>query len=438
MSESPLKIVYLTPGAGGMYCGSCLSDNMLVAATRRLGHTAWLVPLYTPIRTDEPNQSGDELFFGGINVYLQQKIPFFRLLPQAMDRWLDRPGLVGKLAGRASAFDARKLGALTLSMVRGEQGNQRKEVHRLVDWLTAGPACDVIHLGNLLIAGCVPLLKSRLNAKIVVTLQGDDLFIEQLPGSYREPVRQQLSEVATGIDGFIVHTQFYADAMSEYFGIDRDRIEVVPLSISLDDMPPVREARAEDRPLTVGYLARVCPAKGLHQLVDAFLDLKSRPGMEGLHLEVGGWLSGSEEAYFAEQQSRITAAGWAGDFRYAGVLSWEEKWSFLRGLDLFSVPATYAEPKGRYVLEALAAGVPVVQPRQGAFPELLRRTGGGCLFPPGDARQLADSLHQLLVDPQRRRELGERGRAGVKAECHAGLAAQRTIAIYRKYLAQRG
>ncbi|MGB6041935.1 MAG: glycosyltransferase family 1 protein, partial [Pirellulales bacterium] len=135
MAESPLNIVYLTPGAGGMFCGSCLSDNMLARAATQLGHSVCLVPLYTPIRTDEPDQSIDQLFFGGVNVYLQQKFPAFRFLPRAIDRVLDRPALVSKLAGSSISVDAAQLGELTLSMVRGEHGNQRKEVRRLVDWL---------------------------------------------------------------------------------------------------------------------------------------------------------------------------------------------------------------------------------------------------------------------------------------------------------------
>src|SRR5205823_11752546 len=81
-----VRIAFVTAGAGGMYCGSCLRDNTLVTALRARGHDALLVPTYTPLRTDEPDVSQRRIFFGGINVYLEQKFWLFRHTP----RWLDR------------------------------------------------------------------------------------------------------------------------------------------------------------------------------------------------------------------------------------------------------------------------------------------------------------------------------------------------------------
>src|ERR1043165_1330623 len=89
-----MKIIYLAAGAGGMYCGSCLHDNTLAAALLALGEDVLLVPTYTPLRTDEPNVSIDRVFFGGINVYLQEKSSLFRHTPWWMDRWLDHPALL--------------------------------------------------------------------------------------------------------------------------------------------------------------------------------------------------------------------------------------------------------------------------------------------------------------------------------------------------------
>ena len=71
------KIVYLTAGAAGMFCGSCMHDNTLVRGLARQGWDLQLVPTYTPIRTDEDDVSVDQVFFGGVNIYLQQKIHLF-------------------------------------------------------------------------------------------------------------------------------------------------------------------------------------------------------------------------------------------------------------------------------------------------------------------------------------------------------------------------
>jgi len=84
---------------------------------------------------DEPDVSINRVFFGGINVYLQEKLPLFRHTPWWMDHWLDNPALLNSLSGRAGSVDPTRLGDLTVSMLRGEAGNQRKEVEKLVRWL---------------------------------------------------------------------------------------------------------------------------------------------------------------------------------------------------------------------------------------------------------------------------------------------------------------
>ena len=96
--------------------------------------------------------SSAPLFFGGVNVYLQQHLGLFRHLPRFLDRPLDSPRFVSSLAKLPASKDANHLAALTLSMVRGEHGRQRKEVHRLVDWMRHETHPDIIHFSNLLIA----------------------------------------------------------------------------------------------------------------------------------------------------------------------------------------------------------------------------------------------------------------------------------------------
>ncbi|HMO86590.1 MAG TPA: glycosyltransferase family 1 protein, partial [Lacipirellulaceae bacterium] len=90
-----MRIIQLTPGAGGMYCGNCFRDNALVAELRRLGHDVLMLPLYLPMRLDEPDESrGAPLFYGGINVYLQQLSPVFGRLPRWLHRWLDSEAML--------------------------------------------------------------------------------------------------------------------------------------------------------------------------------------------------------------------------------------------------------------------------------------------------------------------------------------------------------
>src|SRR5438445_5703203 len=141
-----MRIAYITAGAGGMYCGSCMHDNTLVAALARQGHDALLIPTYTPIRTDEPDVSQSRVFFGGINVYLQQKSGLFRHTPWFLDRLLDAPRLLRWVSRFAVKTEAHELGELTVSMLQGTHGHQRKEIAKLVRWLADEVKPQVINL----------------------------------------------------------------------------------------------------------------------------------------------------------------------------------------------------------------------------------------------------------------------------------------------------
>src|SRR5690348_9906025 len=123
-----MNIIQLTPGAAGMYCGGCIRDNALVGALRRAGHDALMVPLYTPIKTDEPSNSYDRIFFGGLNVYLQQKSAIFRKMPGWLDRPLDSAALLQWVAGFGVKTRAEDVGDLMISMLKGEDGYQAKEL----------------------------------------------------------------------------------------------------------------------------------------------------------------------------------------------------------------------------------------------------------------------------------------------------------------------
>lgn len=436
-----MKVLYLTAGAAGMYCGSCMHDNTLAAALMRRGCDVSLVPLYTPIRTDEENVSVDRVFFGGINMYLQEKIPLFRHLPAFADRWLNNPRLIRRVAGGSMSVKASELGALTLSALRGEHGHQRKEMRRLVDWIKKEARPEIVNLTNLLVAGFVPLLKKEYDVPVLVTLQGDDLFLEELEAPHKEKVMAEMRRLAAMVDGFVVNTRFYAAKMAALFEVPVEKMHLVPLGSDVTLHPEALRAgqspkETSGRP-TVGYLARICPEKGFGLLVDAFIRLRQLPGMGEARLVAAGWLGNSDREFFEAQRAKLREVGLEKAFEYAGVVDREEKIEFLRSVDVFSVPATYEEPKGLFVLEALACGIPVVQPEHGAFPELLERTGGGKLFAPNDTVQLARTLADLLGNTEARKSLGAEGKGNVIEHCGADAMAGETLRIYEHVLGER-
>ncbi len=414
-----------------------MHDNTLARALARQGVDLLLTPLYTPIRTDEENTSIDRVFFGGINVYLQQKIPFLRAAPEFIDRFFDQPWLLRWATSRGMETSAKQLGAMTVSMLRGARGHQRKEVLKLCRWLSDEVRPGLVISSNMLIAGAAPEIKHRIQRPFLVTLQGDDIFLNDLLEPYRTQALEEIRRLDASIDGYLVHSCFYADYMADFLGIAREKIHLVPLGIDTQGFPELPAVGATDhqgdeagatssRPLTIGYLARLAPEKGLHVLVDAFLELRRRPGMEHARLHVAGWLGEGQRNFADEQFAKLRRAGLSEHFHYAGEVDRRQKITFLRELDVFSVPTVYREPKGLFVLEALAAGAPVVQPEHGAFPELLAQTGGGLLTRPGDPGRLADALHELLTNHDRRRELAHQGHRTVHARFNADAMARET------------
>ena len=430
MADSPLKVVYLTAGAGGMYCGSCMQDNTLVRALVEQGVDAQLIPTYTPIRTDEENISDeDHIFFGGINVFMQQKVPLFRFLPSFIHRFFDQRWLIRKLTKNSIDPSAKTLGTLTVSMLRGTGGRQRKEVRRLCNWLSELQP-DVVMFSNILIAGCLPALKKQLDVPVLVNLQGDDIFLESLDEPYKSRALEQIRRLAQQADGFLIHSRYYAEFMQGYFGIPAEKFHLSKLGIDLRGFPPCEETNQdrENRPPTIGYLARLAPEKGLHILVDAFIQLRQRSGMEQAKLRIAGWLGDRNREYADEQFAKLHDAGLGDAFEHVGEVSRDEKIAFLKTIDVLSVPTTYREPKGIYVLEALAAGVPVVQPEHGAFPELLSDLAGGLLFQPNDVAELTVALDQLLADRRNLREMGRIGCERVREEYNTDSLATAALA----------
>jgi glycosyltransferase involved in cell wall biosynthesis len=425
-----MRIAYLAAGAAGMYCGSCLHDNTLAAALLKLGEDVILAPIYTPIRTDEADVSEPRVFFGGINAYLQQKFPIFRRTPRWLDRWLDHPALLRAVSGRAASVDPAKLGDMTVSMLRGEQGNQRKELEKLVDWLIDEARPDVVHLSNSMMLGLARMIVARCGPPIVCTLSGEDIFLEKLQPPHYQQARHVLRERAAEVHAFVALNGYYADFMSEYLAVPREKVHVIPHGLELTGHGDRRE-RIEGQPRRVGYLARICYDKGLHVLVEACERLAADSGTPPFELHVAGYLGAGDRLYFDEIQHRVGRGPLAPRFKYHGELDRAGKIAFLQSLDVLSVPTVYRESKGLPALEALANGVPAVLPAHGAFPEMAADTGGAVLHRPLDSADLAEKLGELLANRQLADELGRRGRQAVHQRYHARAMAERTLELYR-------
>lgn len=432
-----MRIAFITAGAAGMYCGSCMRDNTLVTALRVLGHDALLLPAYMPLTVDEPDASQGRVFFGGINIYLEQKFWLFRHTPRFLDRlfnfrWLLK--LISRFAVRAKYSEQ---GALTISMLEGSHGKQAKEVAELIEYLKDEKP-DVVLLTNALLSGVVPAIKRALGVPVFVTLQGDDIFLDELSPTERARCTELIRANGQSADAYISTSAYYADHMASYLGVPRASISVVQPGINLAGHGGPRAVRT-DPPLTVGYFARICPEKGFHRAVEAFIRMRQRPGAPAAKLKASGWLGPNNRAYYDEQVKRLTAAGLDGDFEHVESPSHDDKVRFMQSVDVLCVPTVYREPKGLYVLEAWANGVPVVLPAHGAFPELVESTGGGLLVPADSIDALADGLARALTDHAFRHRAGRAGAAAVRDRFTAESMARETIALVERVRsAERG
>jgi glycosyltransferase involved in cell wall biosynthesis len=431
-----MKIAYLGAGAAGRYCGACLHDNTLATALGKLGEEILLIPTYTPLRTDEENVSHSRVFFGGVNVYLQQKSALFRHTPWFIDALFDSPRLLAWLSRKSSGIQARELGELAISTFQGEHGRQRKEIEKLVHWLAGDFRPDVVHLSNAMLAGVARTIRQRLRVPIVCGLAGEDIFLEALVEPHYSEARRLMKERARDVDAFIALNHYYADFMADYLDVPRASIEVIRHGLNLagHGTRPPRVGRTDGR-ATVGYFARVAPEKGLHLLVEAFAILSKDSTLPPTRLRVAGYKSAADEPYFETIVGRVEQLGLADRFEYAGELDRQSKIAFLQSLDVMAGPTVYQESKGISVLEALANAVPVVLPAHGAFPEYLADTAGGLLCEPDNPQSLAGKLAELIHDPAAADELGLLGQAAIRERYTAEAMATAHRELYRRMVA---
>ena len=403
-----MKIAIITAGGAGMFCGSCMQDNTLARALRLAGADAVLLPTYTPIRVDEENESTSRVFLGGINVYLDSRLPGWRFLPRIFKRWLDRPAVVRILSRRSSSTDASQLGDLTIDLLRGTHGPQNAEIQELIDFLCNDLQPDVVLLSNALLSGIVPALKARFRGRIACLLQGDDIFLKALSEPWRSQARELVSMNAAGFDRLFTHSQYYSRFMARYLNLPSSKFRTIPLTIDADshlvnhDMHVGQNSESSESAAnssskartTIGYFARICPEKGAFHFLNAAEDVIRQ--RDDLDFVIAGFLPELHRPQFEkrlavlQQQFDISRLRWEGS-----PADREEKFKILRSFDWLCVPTEYHEPKGLYVLEAALAGVPSLLPNHGAFPERIEDLGLGKLYEPGSRENLANAILRL-------------------------------------------
>ena len=425
-----MRITYITAGAGGMICGSCIRDNALAAELMAQGHDVLLLPMYTPTLTDEENVSAHRVFFGGVSVFLEQYLALFRHTPWLLDRIWDAPWLIRAVAGRGVQTQPERLGDLVVSVLAGRAGHQAKEIDKLLHWLRGEPKPDVVDISNSMLIALARPIKEALGVPVCCTLQGEDIFLDHLGEPYHTQALDLIRESATYVDRFLAVSDYYAEHMCRYLNLPGSKMDVVPLGVNVNGYEPAEAGAASSGRFTIGHFGRIAPEKGTHLVCEALRRLRDRGQHDATSLRIAGYVGPEHQSYLQSIKRQVKEWGLDAAITFQATLDREEKVGFLRQLDVFAVPAVYDDPKGLALLEAMSCGVPVVAPSRGTYTEMLRRTEGGVLVPPDDLDAFVDALASLGADPDRRAHLGAKAAAGVRRHYTAARMAERAVAIY--------
>lgn len=429
-----MKIVYVLPGSGGtFYCQNCFRDRDLLKSLIKLGHDVIKVPMYLPANVEDNESITDTpVFFGAINVYLKEKVPFYRHAPVWLERIFDSNALLQMAAKKAGSTRATGLEEMTISMLLGEKGRQASELDHLINYLHEIKP-DVVHLSNALLLGLAGRLKRDVGAGIVCSLQDENEWIDLMAESYQDKVWHIMAERAVDVDVFITASRYYAEKCQQQLRITADKIKIIPGGLNLDgyEISPL----PLDPPV-IGYLCRMSEYFGLGILVDAFVILKKGQRFKDLKLHLTGGYAGEDRQFVNELMRKINKVGCGRDVKIFKYFDKENRSKFLKSLTLLSVPVPTGEAFGAYQVEALAAGVPVVQPKVGCFPEFVAATKGGIIFEPNNSETLAKTIASLLAHPDRIRKLSEQGRKAVLEKFSMNNMAKEIEQVYQHIINQ--
>jgi len=425
-----MKIVYIITGSGGsFYCANCYRDMLYLRAIKKVpGISASAIPLYLP--PDETNfESGfdKEVFFGAISMFLREKVRFLRNMPSFMDKIFDSKPLLKIAARQAGATRTHGYEGLTLNMIEGGNAFRKDEVDRLVEHLVKGGKPDIIHLSNALVIGIAKLIKKRINVKIICSLLNEDDWIDEMDQPYRSQAWKMIAKEAPHIDSFVTPSSYFMNLFTARTGLKSSNIHIVPLGF--DPEFAVQEKNEMHDP-AIGFFSRVNYHNGFDKLVDAFIDLKTKNALTGLTLNVCGGFTGDDKPFISSQMKKIREKGFQKSVRIFHEFHGENKMAFFRSVDVISVPVRKYDGYGLYILEANSAGIPVVQPSTGAFPEILGKTGGGIIYSPDTVEELSAALLRLLKDRKSLNEFGETGSKRVRSELSLSKMSEGLSVVY--------
>lgn len=423
-----MNIVQIIPGSGGtFYCGNCLRDSKFVSTLIKNGHNVVKVPMYLPLFSDEHDISDVPVFYGAISIYLKQLYPVFRKAPKWFDNFLNSKPLMKFAAGMAGSTNAKGLEEMTVSMLLGEQGKQSEELDKMIDWIAENCKPDIIHLSNALLLGLARRIKQKLNIPVVCSLQDEDVWVEVMKPSFREKVWKLMTERAKDVDCFISVSDYFSRQILTWMDIPVEKIKTVHLGVDPADYKFVPQNQKKRE---IGYISRMNHDNGLDILIDAFIELKKHDRFSDVHLHITGGSTAEDSKYIKDQKKKLEDLGLRTFSHFWEGFEGNHRMNFLSRMKIISVPVRNGEAFGIYLSEAMASGIPVVQPELGAFPEIINKSGGGVVYNPNNYQTLSEALIKLLDDEGRIEKLSLEARNSVENNFNINIQSEKLIEVY--------
>ncbi len=428
-----MNIINIVPGFGGtFYCGNCLRDSGYVNALKETGHEAHTLPIYLPLSMNHQDREEDiPVFYGAVSIYLKQEFKIFRNMPGWLEKFFNSAPFLRLAAKKAGSTRAEGLEEMTISMLKGHEGYQTEELDMLITYLRDHAKPDVVHLSNALLMGLARKIKDELNIPVVCSLQDEDVWIDAMRADYVEGLWNLMSEKGKDIDAFIAVSEYFAGIMKKKMNIPDEKMHVVHVGVQPEDYTYKEPDIANP---VIGYLSRLNAENGFEIVIDAFIKLRANGNYNNVKLKITGGSTGDDKSFIKKQLRKLKQNNLLNDVIFENAYEGDEKKTFLTSLSILSVPVLNGEAFGLYQLEAMASGTVVVQPKLGAFPEIVESTGGGLIYEPNNPEALAEAWNELLSNHDKLLTLSRQGRKSVEENYNMHALIKKMTVVYNKVI----
>lgn len=255
------------------------------------------------------------------------------------------------------------------------------------------------------------------------------VFITTCHGYYSKHI---LSRVMGWGRRVIVLSNAIARHMIEDFGVEHDRIRLIPRSVDLERFK-YRDPPAKIKEFNVGIIGRITPLKGHLDFIKAMS--KVSRAVPRLKILIVGDAPDTKQAYKEEVQLLVKRLGLWNCTEFLGTQ--RDIPEILSHLDLLVLATVTHEAFGRVIIEAQASGVPVIATEVGGVVDIIEDNINGLLVPPADPQAIADSVIKIYKDRELARNLAQNAIKKIRSDYTLERMAESTISVYNDSLGSR-